>query len=63
MRGENYIKQSLHLHGMPVVEIDLPYIFDVLKTIYQEQTNLTKFLDLNEEVPIVVVDCGVIKHD
>ncbi|WP_100333528.1 hypothetical protein [Bacillus alkalisoli] len=63
MKAENYIKQTLHLHNIPVIENDLPYIFDVLTTIYKEQTNLTIFPNLNEEVPVVVVDPGVIKHD
>lgn len=63
MKAENYVKQSLHLHRIPVMEHDLPHIIHVLSTIYHEQTNLLAFPDLNEEVPVLIVDPRLIKHD
>ncbi|WP_216829701.1 hypothetical protein [Alkalihalobacterium elongatum] len=63
MNFTDYIRRSIHLHGIAVKEGDLPYIEHILHTIEQAQTPLKAKPDLNEEVPITIVDPELIRHD
>lgn len=56
MNHENYVRQSLHLQGLPAYEADIPYICSILSTINQAQATLKAFPNLNKEAPITVVD-------
>lgn len=59
MNSEIFIKQGLHLQGLPIYEIDVPYIRDILYNINKAEIATTAFPYLNEEVPITVVDKGL----
>lgn len=63
MHATNVVKQGLHIHGIPVIEADIPYINSVMTTIQQAQTPLVKQQGLHEEVPLVIVDPDVIQFD
>ena len=63
MQFDFFIKQSLTLHGVPVIQSDLPFILDVYRTILQEHNTLNVAQNIHEEVPIVVVDQDVIIYD
>ncbi|QKY71001.1 hypothetical protein [Lentibacillus sp. CBA3610] len=56
MYDATFIKQGLYLQGLPVFEDDVPYIQNTLVTINQAQEPLKSFPDLNQTVPITVVD-------
>lgn len=61
MNFENLIKQGLHVQGLPIYEPDIPYIHQILYTINQAETSISSFPSLNKEVPITVVDKGVVQ--
>jgi len=61
MNDINFIRQGLYLHGIPVYEADVPYIQNLLSTVNQAQSSLDKFLDVNKETPITIVDKGVLR--
>lgn len=56
----NFIKQGLYFHGYPIYETDIPYIQQLITTINLAQTSTNVFPHLNEEVPITIVDKGMI---
>lgn len=56
MNGTNDIKQNLLSQALPFHETDIPYIHQILYTIDEAQIALDQFPQLNEEVPITVVD-------
>jgi len=56
MVDANFIRQGLHLQGLPIYEADIPYIQNLLCTINQAGTSLHAFPHLNMEVPITVAD-------
>ncbi|MBY0095723.1 hypothetical protein [Mesobacillus maritimus] len=60
MEVQEYIRYSLALQGIDVYESDLPYIHNLLFTMNQAQVPLQAF-PLNKEVPITVVDKGMLK--
>lgn len=56
MNDANFIKQFLHLQGLPAYHTDIPFIQNILYTMKQAQVSLQPFTYLNIEVPITVVD-------
>ena len=56
MDNATFIKNGLHLQGLPVYEADIPYIRNILYTMNQAQVALHASPYLNMEVPITVVD-------
>lgn len=62
MQPTEFIKQGLLLHGIVLKEADLCHIQHVMNTIHHKQSQLTIESDLNEEVPLVIVDRDVIKY-
>lgn len=56
MNDANFIKQSLHLQGLPIYKTDIPYIQNILYTMNEAQGSLQIFPYLNLEVPITVID-------
>jgi hypothetical protein len=58
-----YIKGALLLRCISPIDQDIPYIQSVLLTIQQAQTSLQPYPDLRKEIPLVVVDHEVIKHE
>lgn len=61
MQSEVFIKQGLRQQGLPIYEIDLPYIRDILNNINQAELAAAAFPYLNEEIPITIVDKGVMR--
>lgn len=59
MNSQIFIVQGLYLQGLPMYEIDLPYIRDILYNINQAEMATTAFPYLNEEIPITIVDKGL----
>ncbi|RKQ28180.1 hypothetical protein [Oceanobacillus halophilus] len=57
----NFIKQGLYVQNLPIYEADIPYIQDMLHTIQQAQLALEAFPHLHDEVPITIVDKGLIR--
>ncbi|MBU9723543.1 MULTISPECIES: hypothetical protein [Bacillaceae] len=60
---DKHLKQTLYLHGVPVIESDIPFIHEIVKTYHQAQTTLQFDLEEREEPPITIVDPEVITHD
>ncbi|WP_080875220.1 hypothetical protein [Oceanobacillus timonensis] len=56
MDDANFIRQGLHLQGLPFYETDIPYIQQIRYTMYQAQTSFHAFPHLNMEIPITIVD-------
>ncbi|WP_010530227.1 hypothetical protein [Lentibacillus jeotgali] len=56
MNNTHFVKQGLYLQGLPIYEGDIPYIHNTLTTINQAQVSLKAYPDLNQKVPITVVD-------
>lgn len=56
-----FIKNGLHVQALPVYENDIPYIQNILHTVKQAQESLQAYPYLNTEVPITVVDKGLIQ--
>lgn len=67
MDYETYLKQGLHLQGIPVDENDVPYILRTLMTVKEAEASLKEFPALMKkeipELPITVVDKGELIHD
>ena len=61
MDGKIFVKESLKIQGLPIYEIDIPYILDTLHTINASQRSLNAYPYLNEEIPITIVDKGMMK--
>lgn len=57
------IKDKLCSLGISPIDMDIPYIKHILRTIQQAESTLYPYKDLHKEVPIVVVDPGVIKNE
>lgn len=51
-----FIRVGLRLQGLPLYEMDIPYIQNILYTMKQAQAPLQAFPYLNTKVPITVVD-------
>ncbi|GIO22025.1 hypothetical protein [Oceanobacillus sp. J11TS1] len=56
MDNANYIRYGLHLQGLSAYENDIPYIYNLLRTMKQAQISLDAFPHLNTEIPITIVD-------
>ncbi|MDA3128754.1 hypothetical protein ACFPTR_13475 [Aliibacillus thermotolerans] len=50
------IQKLLRLQGLSVFREDVPQIFHILDTIYESEKATLAFPDLNEEVPMTIVD-------
>jgi len=57
------IQEQLRLHGIPVIEADLPYIQKLQHTIQVAHEPVEARTDLHKEVPLVVVDPEVVQFD
>lgn len=57
------IKQHFSIHGIPINDADLPFIQHIHHTILQVSTPLTSQTELNQEVPITIVDPELILYD
>ncbi|MCT1903038.1 hypothetical protein [Oceanobacillus sojae] len=56
MDDANFIRQGLHLQGLPFCETDIPYILQIRCTMTLSQNALSAFPYLNMETPITIVD-------
>lgn len=56
MNDAAFIKQGLYLQGLPICESDIPHIQNILFTIHSARRSLKAFPNLNQTVPITVVD-------
>ncbi|OLS38728.1 hypothetical protein BTR22_03500 [Alkalihalophilus pseudofirmus] len=63
MSAKSFIQQSLKLNNMEAIESDIPYIQKVLQAIRKAELTAVIPEDLNEEVPIVIVDPELIQYD
>ncbi|GAE24862.1 hypothetical protein JCM9140_822 [Halalkalibacter wakoensis JCM 9140] len=63
MQAQDFIKQTLQLHSISTIPSDLPYIMNVMNDIYEAEQFLRVDPDLHEEVPFVILDKDVIRHD
>lgn len=63
MDYENYLRQGLHLQGIPLREEDLPYIGSILSTINQAEAALEAFPYLNQETPVTIFDKELLFDD
>lgn len=59
MDNATFIRKDLHLQGLPVYETDIPHIQNILYKM--AQASLQVFPYLNTEVPITVVDKGLLR--
>lgn len=57
------IKHALFCKGFLPIDMDIPYIQYILQNIQQAQAALYPYDDLHSEIPIVVVDEGVIFNE
>lgn len=57
------IKAQLMMHGIPVIETDLPYIQRLLHTIREAHAPVEAYTNLHKEVPLLVGDPEVIQFD
>ncbi|EZH64344.1 hypothetical protein [Geomicrobium sediminis] len=58
-----YVQQSLLLSKTYITPVDIPYVESILHTINQAQTPLKNFPNLNQAIPITVVDPELIQND
>ncbi|KRG13172.1 hypothetical protein [Lederbergia galactosidilytica] len=61
MNGSNFIREGLLVQHLPVYETDIPYIHSILSIIQQTQGSLEAFPNLNEEIPILIVDKALLR--
>jgi len=61
MNDYHFIKHGLHLQGLPIYEADIPYIHNTLFIVKQTESYLNAFPDLNQAVPITMVDKEAIR--
>ncbi|GAE33972.1 hypothetical protein [Halalkalibacter akibai] len=59
----DFIRKNLYLDAIPVAEADIPFIQQVLYSVYQAQTAVWTQRDLKDEVPITIVDSELIQYD
>ncbi|MRX73952.1 hypothetical protein GJU40_17615 [Bacillus lacus] len=63
MTEAELLKKQLMDKGFPVHEGDIPYILMVLNSIKRAPSPFGRKTDLNEEVPVVIVDKELLKYD
>lgn len=56
MNETNFIKYSLSIQGLPICDTDIPHIHAILFTINETETSLNLYPNLNNKVPVTVVD-------